>query len=216
MARNIRLVEFNDTEVYPIEKSAEGTNAYYCEYCPAAGYRPNYASCLRRIDDSKVGRLDSNDATCAAAIANGVACMVVGMRKEEEKAGKAIYYINRKKLRENQVVNAEAMGIKLGQRLDRGLSNPKPNVADESKLIPQGIAHAPEFKSAPTIADAINKRVRELAKDSTGEKTTTANTSTSTVNTVSSQNDKSPVTNLNTKGLSLLEIAKLRKQQAAN
>lgn len=213
MARNIRLVEFKDEEVYPIEQSTLGTNAYYCDYCGAAGYRPNYASCLRRIEDHKLGRLDSNEAACGAAIASGSACMVIGMRKEEEQAGHAIYYVNRTKLRENQLENAEAMGLKLGRKQStRGLSAPK--VVDESKFVPKGIAHAPEFKSTPTVADAINKRMRELAKDSTPEKAPDTNASTSTANTVSSQNSKSQVT-FDTTGMSLLEIAKRRKQQAA-
>lgn len=213
MARNIRLVEFKDEEVYPIEQSALGTNAYYCDYCGAAGYRPNYASCLRRIEDRKAGSLDTNEAACGAAIASGSACMVIGMRKEEEQAGRAIYYVNRKKLRENQIENAEAMGLKLGRQSNVGRTLASPKAVDESRLVPKGIAHAPEFKSTPTVADAINKRMRELAKEPTEEKTTSANASTSTANTVSSQNEKSAVT-FDTTGMSLLEIAKRRKQQA--
>lgn len=209
MARNIRLVEFSDEEVYPIEKSAEGTNAYYCEYCPAAGYRPNYASCLRRISDYNSGkRLDQNEASCAAAIASGTACPSLGMRREETSAGRALYYLNRAKMRKNQEENAETMGIKLGQ-IDKVSIN-------HAQDIPQGIPHKPEFKPEPTLAGAINKRMRELSKNTTGEKTAAATASTSTVNTVSSSKSKSPVTDLNTKGLSLLEIAKLRKQQTAN
>ena len=138
--------------------------------------------------------------------------MVIGMRKEEQQAGHAIYYVNRNKLRENQIENAEAMGLKLGrQSVGRILSSPK--AVDESRLVPKGIAHAPEFKSTPTVADAINKRMRELAKEPTEEKTTSANASTSTANTVLSQNEKSAVT-FDTTGMSLLEIAKRRKQQA--
>lgn len=214
------MVEFVDTEIYPVEKSAEGTNAYYCEYCPAAGYRPNYASCLRRISDHKKGLLESNETACAAPIANGKACMAAVMLDQEEKAGRALYYVNRKKMRENQITNARAMGIKLGERIERTLASPKLNASSyrntqpNAKLIPQGIEHKPEFKAAPTFADAINKRTKELAKEQAAEKATTANASPSESNQVSYSKDKSPVTNLDTKGLSLLEIAKLRKSQS--
>lgn len=218
--RNIRLVEFTDSETYPITKSAEGTNAYYCEFCSAAGYRPNYASCLRRIQDRKEGRLDTNEAACSTAIGNR-GCMALGMQKEEAQAGHAIYYINRIKMRQNQVENAELLGVKLGKRISRGLTNPTPVVVrpqnnDIAKNVPQGIPHSPDFIAAPSYADAINKRTRELAKESAIENVPDVSTSTSETSRVSSQKSKSPVTlNLNTKGLSLLEIARLRKQATA-
>lgn len=230
--RNIRLVEFKDEEVYPISQSADGTNAYYCDFCNHAGYRPNYASCLRRIADRKEGRLITNEAQCSAAIGNKV-CPAMAMKKEEKQAGHAIYYINRIKLRQNQVDNAELVGIKLGQRVSRGLKDPTPTIMspqsdDLSKNVPQGIPHAPEFKTAPTLADAINKKIKELAKDEAVEKSSAAKSSPSKAESVESKKLVSgdlskpkakatkPTQPINTEGLSLLEIARLRKQQALN
>lgn len=223
--RNIRLVEFKDEEVYPIEKSADCTNAFYCDFCSSAGYRPNYASCLRRIADRKEGRLNTNEAACSAAIGNRT-CAALAMKKEEKQAGHSLYYINRVKMRQNQVDNAELIGIKLGKRLSRGLIDPKPRFvapqdADLNKNIPQGIEHTPEFKTAPTIADAINKKIRELAKEESIEKSSAVNASPSKVESVESKTLVSgdlskPTAPIKTEGLSLLEIARLRKQQTIN
>lgn len=222
MARNIRLVEFKDEEVYPITKSAEGTNAYYCDFCNYAGYRPNYASCLRRIDDRKWGRLIPNEASCSAAIGNHV-CPALAMKKEEKQAGHSIYYVNRIKMRQNQEDNAELIGIKLGKRLSRGLTSPKLSFgsaqdSDLAKNVPQGIEHSPKFKTAPTFADAINKKIRDLAKDEAVEKLSTSDTSTSKSESVLSKKlvsgDLSKASPIKTEGLSLLEIARLRKQQS--
>ena len=153
------------------------------------------------------------------------------MKKEEKQAGHAIYYVNRIKMRRNQEENAELVGIKLGKRLSRGLSDPKPSFynpqeADLAKNVPQGIPHAPEFKTAPTIADAINKKIRELAKDEAVEKLSATEASPSKSDGVLSKKlvsgdlpkskpvAKKPSAPIKTEGLSLLEIARLRKQQA--
>ncbi len=225
--RNIRLVEFNDEEIYQPEMSAHGTNAYYCEFCNHAGYRPNYASCLRRIADRKAGRLDTNEAQCSTAIGNK-ACMALEMQKEEKQAGKAIYYVNRVKMRQNQVENAALVGIKLGQRVSRGLVNPKPIVVTPQGInmnIPQGIFHAPQFKTSPTFADAINKKMNQLAKQAANTKAETVNSSTTNADHVNFNNlvggdlfkqGNPPTQPIKTEGLSLLEIARLRKKQAIN
>ncbi len=220
MTRKIEIVEFKDDETYPIEKSAEGTNAYYCEFCNFAGYRPAYASCLNRIINGCNGALE---ASCATAIGQGH-CMALKMQKEELKANKAIYYINRVKMRQVQVKNAEAMGIRLGERVDLGLKSVIPTASKPEMNVPNGIPHAPEFKSTGGYADAINKKMRELAK---------GDASPSTKDCVSSKNKvsgdfvkaqqakpqaKKPQSKIDlgdTKGMSLLEIARLRKQQQA-
>ena len=190
---------------------------------------------MRRIADRKEGRLITNEAQCSAAIGNR-ACPALAMKKEEKQAGHAIYYVNRIKMRQNQEENAELIGLKLGKRLDcdSKLRNPKPRFVSpqeaEQANIPQGIPHAPEFKSAPTIADAINRKIRELAKDEAIDHSSVTDTSTSKDDGVSLSSElvtgdllKSKTENkpksqttapINTKGLSLLEIARLRKQQA--
>lgn len=217
MARKIELVEFLDREEYPIEKSAEGTNAFYCDFCNFAGYRPAYASCLNRITNGCVSGLES---ACAGAISQGH-CMALGMQKQEQQEGKALYYVNRVKMRENQVENAELMGIRLGGRVERGLTNAVPTQSRPERNIPQGIEHSPTFKTAPTIADAINKKMRQLAKDESVEKAPNLNASPSKtesvlLNNVVSGDLTKKAAPIKTEGLSLLEIARLRKQQTVN
>lgn len=218
MGCNIRLVEFNDTEVYPITESAKGTNAYYCEYCPRGGYRPNYAACLRRIDDLSKGiALDSNEFQCATAIGLGeAACMAVRMRREEVAAGKAIYFINRIKLRQNQVENADVIGIKLGTPVSHGLNAPKRMFSPSGVITgTQGANLSPAASNNPYAA-AINKRVAELTEDALAAllKKEASHSEHESVEL----KDKSPVTSvidqtIDTTGMSLLEIARLRRQQ---
>lgn len=218
--RNIRLVEFKDDEIYSPSKSAEGTNAYYCDFCNFAGYRPAYASCLNRINNGCNGSLESS---CATAISQGY-CMALGMQKNETQEGQALYYTNRNKLRQHQEESAEAMGIRLGKRVEIGLKSSGQMMTRSEKNVPQGIPHSPEFKTAPTLADAINKKVRQLAKDEAIAKTSKDSTSTSKDESVLSKKlvsgdlstTKTPTPPINTEGLSLLEIARLRKQQALN
>ena len=216
MAKNIRLVEFKDDETYPIEKSAEGTNAYYCDYCNFAGYRPAYASCLNRINNGCNGALE---ASCATAIGQGH-CMALKMQKEEVQAKQALYYVNRIKVRQNQEENAEAMGIRLGKRVELGLKSAMPfTPKPETKNVPVGIPHAPEFKPAPSYADAINKKMRELSKGATSPSSKDCVSSTNKVSgdfVNQKPKPKKPVEKVdlgNTQGMSLLEIARLRKQQ---
>ncbi len=38
-----------------LELSRSGTNAYYCDFCPHTGNRPNYAACLKRIHNVQEG-----------------------------------------------------------------------------------------------------------------------------------------------------------------
>lgn len=215
MARKIELVEFLDREEYPIEKSAEGTNAFYCDFCNFAGYRPAYASCLNRINNGCVSGLESS---CAGAIAQGH-CMALGMQKQERQEGKALFYVNRTKIRENQVENAERMGITLGRRVERNLTNAVPTRPSDN--VPNGIEHAPVFKTNPTYSDAINKKVRELAKDTAVADASTAKASPSKNVSVESKSIVSgdlrkETAPIKTEGLSLLEIARLRKQQTLN
>jgi len=87
--------EFEDIEIYPVEASALGTNAYYIN-CGVAGHHAPYASCLMRIEQRKQGRLDIRWSDCSAAIGKKE-CSAQKLRKEELAEGRAIYFINRKK-----------------------------------------------------------------------------------------------------------------------
>jgi hypothetical protein len=202
MSKNIRLVEFSDDEIYTIEKSAEGTNAYYCDYCNVAGYRPNYASCLRRIKDAEKGELSTVEASCGTAIKRGI-CPSLELQREEVKAGKALYYLNRIKMRQNQHDNADVMGIRLGSTVAGKING------NFSKVI--STSTPAKESETPSFADAINKKLKSLRDGD-------ISTSTEDVVNLSQSKVTSDLVSkpINTEGLSLLEIARLRKQQTIN
>lgn len=89
---------FTDDETYPVTASASGRNAYHFR-CEAVGHCAPYASCLKKIEDRKQGRLETIYATCSAEIGRRD-CPAQAMRKEELAKGTAIYYLDRVKMRE--------------------------------------------------------------------------------------------------------------------
>lgn len=91
-------IKYIDDEVYPVEASESGDNAYYLRGCEAIGSgRPNYASCLAKCKARKTGRLDERYSDCSAAIGNK-RCPALAMRKEELDKGVAIYFVSRPKM----------------------------------------------------------------------------------------------------------------------
>lgn len=92
-----RQFGFTDDEVYPASASALGSNALHIHACPIIGQSQPYAACLKRIADYEAGQIQEAYTECRRAI-GGPACTAYTMRAEEQKAGKALYYINRAKL----------------------------------------------------------------------------------------------------------------------
>lgn len=96
MAR-IEREEFRDLEEYPVEASRGGRNAFY-KPCDVVGHSPAYCICVNKVHAYNRG--DRNFwPECITAIDNN-RCQAVGMLAEEQKAGKAIYFVNRTKLQE--------------------------------------------------------------------------------------------------------------------
>lgn len=88
---------FVDLEEYPTSMSAAGKNAYYLEGCTEVGHRPSYCICLNKIiayERDKTLR----GMSCESQIANKT-CAALKLRAEELKAGKALYFVNRDKLK---------------------------------------------------------------------------------------------------------------------
>ena len=88
--------EFKDDEVYPVEFSAGGINAYAIP-CGIMSFRPGYCVCVNKLDAYQRGRRDFLP-ECVTAIGNGT-CDAIALRKEEVAAGKAIYFVHREKLK---------------------------------------------------------------------------------------------------------------------
>lgn len=95
------IEQFEDTEVYPVEASADSSNAYYLPNCNAVNHRPAFAVCLHKIDLRRDGRLETQYAGCSAAI-GGKTCQAIKLRKEELDRGQAIYFTNRNKMLSHQ------------------------------------------------------------------------------------------------------------------
>ena len=78
-----------------IDASADGKRNAYHIRCNVVGHCRPYAACLNLCASRKEGRLDVMYAECSAAIGKKE-CPALAMRKEEVKAGKAIYFEERK------------------------------------------------------------------------------------------------------------------------
>lgn len=94
-----RQTQFSDDEVYPVSASALPSNAHHIHACRIIGQSQPYAACLKRIADFEAGEIQEAYTECRRAI-GGPACDAWKMRAEEAKAGHALYYLNRSKLRD--------------------------------------------------------------------------------------------------------------------
>ena len=84
---------------YPPKQSAGGTNTYTVKGCAVVGHTPGYCVCLNKIMAFERDGALTSYSECEKAISNRT-CRALDMRKEEQVAGKALYYIDRALLRE--------------------------------------------------------------------------------------------------------------------
>lgn len=182
MARNYDQDEFKDDETYPPERSKGGDNAHF-HLCMEIGERKAYAACLSLIEQRKDGRLPIAYAQCSAAIGKKE-CPALAMRKQEKEAGKAMFFINRKKLREFFHKAEEVIATVVSKT--KWSDPPKKREAAPPAPPPPPITHNP-------YADAINQALRDEE----------ASSSSATISQSA----------VSTKGLSLLELARMRAQQ---
>lgn len=150
---------FKDPEVYPLDASKSGKNATHINGCTVVGQSQPYAACLKRITDYEAGDQLESMRDCTRAI-GGPACRAWVMRQEEVKAGSAIHFTNRDKLRAYVDLIAS----------DR----PRLNVGSVA-AIPQS---TPPHKAAPltealtgSYADAINATIQTLSSPETARQT---------------------------------------------
>ena len=87
-------VQENQAEeiIYPPEKSMSGSNTTYIG-CEVRNARQHYGICLYRLRN--VDRGEETEVGCARAM-NGNYCQAKTMRAEEQAAGRALYYVERK------------------------------------------------------------------------------------------------------------------------
>lgn len=143
----------------PIQLSKSGSNAFYCEYCPCTGKRPNYAACLNRIEAVNIDSTAGVDHTCVVAIQRGH-CEALEMREKEVMEGRALFYIDRAELKRATQLRLEAQGEKLqinNVKKSKLLSG-KSTVSNPVKLVEKPKGNA-------TLADAINQKIRRNSID---------------------------------------------------
>ncbi|WKZ86378.1 hypothetical protein N5B55_05330 [Ralstonia pickettii] len=157
MATKQSSFNFVDDSFYPPSASASPSNAFYLRGCDVVQHRPAYCSCLAKIEARQHGGLDSMYAGCSTAIGHKT-CPALSMRSEEELAGKAIYFVNRDKLR--AFADEQA-----------GQVTPSLSKVSESSLKPAprpALKRPAESSIFPTMADgyaaAINAGIAELNK----------------------------------------------------
>jgi hypothetical protein len=153
----------------PLSYSMRGDNAYYDDFCPTVGHRPGYVVCLHKIQAVKEGRTALNP-DCTSAISGGT-CGALARRQEEERAGKAIYYISREVLQMHaQIEAAEAARIaaaRAGIRLPPkrtaadAAAQPRPTMPARTPAKPNDTETLVDFSSG--LASAITQAAKESA-----------------------------------------------------
>lgn len=155
--------EFVDDEVYPVEASGLGINAYHVPGCGVVGHQPAYAACLKKIADRKNGRLPTHLAECSAAIGKKE-CPAQKLRKEELEKGYAIYFINRPKLRAfHEGIAAESLpkiaALIAGERDPSNRAPRRQTVPSIPKIEPAVPKHFLDVQVG-TYADALNAAMK--------------------------------------------------------
>lgn len=89
MSKLIKTYPVGD-EIIDIQKSKGGINKY-CHYCDVTTSNALYAICLNTVDAIVERDMDLKWDDCVHAIKSGE-CPAMAMRKEEEAAGKALYF----------------------------------------------------------------------------------------------------------------------------
>lgn len=161
----MRIEQFKDDEVYPVEASTSGDNAFYVP-CNVIGQRAPYAACLKKCNDRKLGRLDAQFSDCSSAIGQR-SCPAIHMRQEELDKGQAIHFISRPKLQAHNEYRERMYAEAAAIQAQTGVNKRKPG--EQFAAAPEIPAFkisgvrgyslkpaSPTVPGAATLADAIN------------------------------------------------------------
>lgn len=149
----------NTLPTFGPERSATGDNAHYLPACQHTQHRPAYCACLHKIEQRKKGRLESYP-ECSAAIGRKD-CPALAMKKEEELAGKAIYFVSRAQLQAEMQAAAEARGHVFARMAEQG-KDWAPSKTKRSKTAPATKPSAPAYAGVDYAA-AINAAMAKAA-----------------------------------------------------
>ncbi|WP_354734634.1 hypothetical protein [Acinetobacter nosocomialis] len=186
-------------EPLDVELSKSGTNAYYCDFCPHTGNRPNYAACLNRIERVQKGDDKEMEVVCTVAI-HRHHCEALEMREREIEAGKALYYINRAEIQKKVGINLANKDNSISSKFTykSALTNEKSEKVEEETPL--------KSKGDLTLIDAINSNLKKKSSVTKND-----DVESQTVNKVSAnlylKDKKSEALSNIESGMSLIEIA---------
>lgn len=143
---------------YPPEHSAAGVNTFTVKGCKVVGHTPGYCVCLNKIKAFERDRVLTSYPECERAI-SGKVCPALDMRREEQAAGKALYFIDRALLREE--MDKAFAGVSARFAPTKTVAPASKSVAATPAPTP---APKPSFAEEDGYAAAINAAIKEAAQ----------------------------------------------------
>jgi hypothetical protein len=145
---------------YPPEQSAAGINTFTVKGCKAVGHTPGYCVCLNKIKAFERDKALTSYPECERAISSK-ACPALDMRREEQTAGKALYFIDRTLLREEMDKAFASSSARFAPTKTAPASKP---VAATPKPVAPTPAPKSSFAEEDGYAAAINAAIKEAAQ----------------------------------------------------
>jgi hypothetical protein len=144
---------------YPPEQSAAGINTFTVKGCKVVGHTPGYCVCLNKIKAYERDKALTSYPECERAISSKV-CPALDMRREEQAAGKALYFIDRTLLREEMDKTFAASSASFRPSKAVPVTPSKPTPAAPKPKADTSPMSAPEEDG---YAAAINAAIKEAA-----------------------------------------------------
>jgi hypothetical protein len=154
---------------YPVEKSAGPDNAYYLRHCAAIERGPSYAACLARLHDIDTGHVNERTSQCEKAVREK-RCVAIGLREQEQLAGKALFYFPRLNKPFLPVKVAGDFGVLITNHTDPALipksaHGPAPvkKPAAPAKTLDEHLTHATTIGASEALSAALAGAANEPA-----------------------------------------------------
>tara|TARA_R110000851_G_C13102760_1_gene569218 strand:- start:4416 stop:4955 length:540 start_codon:yes stop_codon:yes gene_type:complete len=150
-------------EVHTLEESGTNDNRYTF-WCDAHEQRHHYCVCVKLLDayENKRIKVTEELGDCAYAMKRGV-CTAAPMRKEEETAGKPIYFLSRAEATKEvgKVIDRESDSYKAGFNKVSGTKVPDLEIEDRAPPPPSNKINMPDGNY---YANAITKHAEKAAE----------------------------------------------------